>query len=916
MSQTALKPASLAADEPANPRADLEGATPLMAQYLALKAQHPDCILFFRLGDFYEMFFEDALKASRALDITLTRRGQLNGQDIPMCGVPFHAYESYLAKLIRQGFHVALCEQTEDPAEAKKRGGKAIVSRDVVRIVTQGTVTEDSLLQGNEANILACVTQGSGDAFAVSWIDLAHSTPFVQEATARTDVNAAQGQPAVGDILARLGPSEILIADKTTENPALFDTLAQWREKLTILPAVRLGGTQARRSLMDIYTITEIAALGDFSHIALHALGNLLDYVALTQRCDLSHFRHPRLVADAPFLAIDPATRRNLELTRTLSGTRAGSLLAAIDQTLTNAGARLLAERLAAPLTDLEAIKRRLDVQSFLTAQTPLHSKLRSVLKDTPDLERALSRLILGRGGPRDMAAVRTALACGEALRSALLACSPEALPRNLKNVIGDLGDHAALQDRLARALSDTLPLLPRDGGFITRGFSPQLDELVTLRDDGRRLIIALQQKYTAASKATALKIKHNQVIGYYIEVPPTQADKLMSQNDLFIHRQTLASAVRFTTVELGELEHKITEAADKALAVELELFASFLGDITQRLPDLRTAAAALAELDTEAGLAACARDFSLTRPTLDDSMAFSIKGGRHLVVEQALRTAQGGKPFIGNGCDLGPAQRLWLLTGPNMAGKSTFLRQNALIVILAQMGCFVPAQAAHIGLVDRLFSRVGAADDLARGQSTFMVEMVETAAILNQATERSLVILDEIGRGTATYDGLSIAWATVEHLHDSNQCRTLFATHYHELTALAKTLPSLMCATMKIKEWQKEIIFLHEVIAGTADRSYGLHVARMAGLPRAVLARAETILKTLETDKNGAKATQGLDTLPLFSQCAAAQEAAPQPPAAAPLLEALGTLSPDELSPKEALEALYRLKEIAQPTT
>ncbi|MDD2324828.1 MAG: DNA mismatch repair protein MutS, partial [Alphaproteobacteria bacterium] len=435
MSQTALQTTPLATEEPPPPSADLEGATPLMAQYLALKARHPECILFFRLGDFYEMFFEDALKASRALDITLTRRGQMNGQDIPMCGVPFHAYENYLAKLIRQGFHVALCEQTEDPAEAKKRGGKAIVNRDIVRIVTPGTVTEDSLLQGNEANILACITQGHGNAFAVSWVDLAHSAPFVQEASAGgAEASPSTNAPSVGDILARLGPSEILIADKTAQAPSLFETLTLWREKLSILPAVRLGGTQARRSLAEAYNIKEIAALGDFSQTAVHALGNLIDYVSLTQKCDLSHFRHPRLVADAPYLAIDPATRRNLEMTRTLSGARSGSLLAAIDQTLTHAGARLLAERLAAPLTDLAAIERRLDVQSFLTAQTPLHGKLRDILKDTPDLERALARLVLGRGGPRDLAGVRTALACGENLRSALLACPPEGLPRNLKN--------------------------------------------------------------------------------------------------------------------------------------------------------------------------------------------------------------------------------------------------------------------------------------------------------------------------------------------------------------------------------------------------------------------------------------------------------------------------------------------------
>jgi len=874
-----------------------EGATPLMTQYLAIKAQHPQCLLFFRLGDFYEMFFEDALKASRALDITLTRRGTLNGQEIPMCGVPFHAYETYMAKLIRKGFHVALCEQTEAPAEAKKRGGKSIVTREVVRIVTPGTVTEDTLLDARQTNTLACVAL-IGDEISVAWIDLATGEPF-------TEATTLEG---LGATLARLDPTEIVIGERTIQTPVLFETLAPWRDQLTVQPDSRFDSENAHRRILQTYQITEVSAFGDFTRSSLSALGTLLDYLSLTQKCDLSHLKNPRLVSLAPYVAMDPATRRNLELTRTLSGERRGSLLDTIDMTLTSSGARLLAVRLSSPLTDVTAINERLDAISFLTDRKSLRDVLRSELKHTPDLERALARLSLGRGGPRDLAAVRDALKHAERMRTALLALDPHALPAETSALVKNLGEHSALHDRLARALADTLPVLTRDGGFIAQGYSAQLDELVALRDNSRRLIAALQQKYITASGAPTLKIKHNNVIGYHIDVSPTHAEKLMAQKDLFIHRQSLASSIRFTTVELSELERKISEAADKALAVELHLFADLVKDIDLNLPDLRRTAEALAAFDVSTALAELAVTQNYTRPVVDTSLAFSIKEGRHPVVERALREGPAAAPFIGNSCDLGTAHRLWLLTGPNMAGKSTFLRQNALIVLLAQMGSFVPAAAAHIGIVDRLFSRVGAADDLARGQSTFMVEMVETAAILNQAGERALVILDEIGRGTATYDGLSIAWATIEHLHEVNRCRTLFATHYHELTQLEGKLAALSCATMKIREWENEIIFLHQVMAGTADRSYGIHVARMAGLPAPVIARAENVLLTLERDNKGQKASNLVDNLPLFRTSLA--KLAPKQIDSA-LECAIRDLCPDEMSPKEALDELYRLKKL-----
>jgi DNA mismatch repair protein MutS len=864
-----------------------------MAQYLALKAQHPDCLLFFRLGDFYEMFFEDAVKASRALDIALTRRGQHQGQDIPMCGVPAHAYENYLARLIRQGFRVALSEQTEDPAEAKKRGAKSIVARDVVRIVTPGTVTEDSLLDARAANYLASVAS-VGDDLALAWIDLASGQPFAQ------DVAASE----LGGALARLEASEILVSEKMIERPDLFEIFAGWRDRLTVQPNSRFDSDNARRRLQTLYKVSELSSFGDFTRGEIMALGSLLDYAELTQKGDLTHLARPRKMSAAEAVAIDPATRRNLELTRTLAGEKQGSLLAVIDRTMTGAGARLLAQRLVAPLTDVAGVEKRLDAVGFMAKASALRQSLRDHLRQTPDLERALARLALGRGGPRDLAAIRDALMSAEAMRSALLAAN--SLPEEIDEQTKALGEHSALIDRLARALAAELPLLARDGNFIARGYAPALDELVMLRDDSRRLIAGLQENYAHLGGVTGLKIRHNQVIGYYIEVTPLHADKLLARKDVFIHRQSLASAVRFTTVELGELERKITEAADKALAVELQIFADLTSEVVHRLDDLRRTAGALAALDVAAALGELAVEQNYTRPLVDASLAFAIKGGRHPVVEQSLRKNAGGVSFIANDCDLAPEHRLWLLTGPNMAGKSTFLRQNALIAVLAQAGSFVPAASAHIGVIDRLFSRVGASDDLARGHSTFMVEMVETAAILNQAGERALVILDEIGRGTATYDGLSIAWATVENLHEVNRCRALFATHYHELTSLASSLSHLRCATMRIREWEKEIIFLHEVTEGVADRSYGIHVAQMAGLPPAVIARAEQVLKTLEAEKAPNRKTSVQDkvaTLPLFS---AAPQEAPMNPELKSLLTAL---KPDDLSPKEALDLLYKLK-------
>jgi len=878
----------------------------MMAQYLEIKGQHPDCLLFYRMGDFYELFFDDAVAAAEALDIALTKRGQHLGQDIPMCGVPVHSHEAYLSRLIRKGFRVAVCEQMEDPAEARKRGSKSVVRRAVVRVVTPGTITEDALLEARAHVYLAALARAAG-GLGLAWLDLSTGEVWSQ-AVASAGLAAA---------LARVEPGELLVPDRLIQEPELYETFAAWKDRLVPLPSARFDSENGRRRLLALYGVGTLDAFGAFDRAEVAALGALADYVDLTQKGKAPRLDPPRSLAAGRVMEIDPATRRNLELTRTLQDQRRGSLLDAIDRTVTGAGARLLQAHLAAPLTDPAEIGRRLDMADFFVQAERLRLDLRDALRSCPDVERALSRLGLGRGGPRDLAALRDGLDAAHRVRRLLGDAGMVPVPDGIRDAARDLGDHAELVDTLAAALAPDLPVSAKDGGFVAAGHSAALDELRTLRDESRRLIAGLQATYAQATGIASLKIRHNNVIGYHVEVTAAHGDKLMGGRhaETFIHRQTMANAVRFTTVELSDLERRIAEAGDRAVALELEIFDGLVAMAMARADAVALAARALAALDLAASHADLAAERRWVRPAVDDGLAFEIRGGRHPVVEAALVADGEGKAFVANDCDLAPERRLWLLTGPNMAGKSTFLRQNALICVLAQIGAFVPADAARIGVVDRLFSRVGASDDLARGRSTFMVEMVETAAILNQAGPRALVILDEIGRGTATFDGLSIAWACVEHLHDANRCRGLFATHYHELTQLAGRLPSLALRTMRIKEWQGDVVFLHEVAAGAADRSYGIHVARLAGLPEPVVARAQAVLEHLEAPSaaGGPKAAAVADDLPLFS----AALRAPPPPAAAPPTKtgpgpaeaALAGLDPDAMTPREALDALYRLK-------
>ena len=871
----------------------MSNVTPMMAQYLEIKQDAPDALLFYRMGDFYEMFFDDAVAAAEALDIALTKRGKHQGADIPMCGVPAHSAENYFLTLIRKGFRVAVCEQLETPEEAKKRGSKSVVKRGIVRLVTPGTLTEDSLLEARRHNYLAAYCSVRDDS-ALAWVDIStgafHVTPC----------------PPVrlGPELARLGPREIVVAEGREEE--VRETVEDAGAALTTVARSAFDSDGANSRLCALFSVATLEAYGSFSRAELGAMGAVVSYLDLTQRGQLPLLRPPVKEASQRLMQIDGATRRNLELTHSLSGGRAGSLLACIDRTLTAGGGRLLERRVSAPSTQIDVINARLDAITWANSNSNLTQTLRDALRKTPDMDRALSRLSLDRAGPRDLAAVRDGLHQSLRISEVL---SAEAMPDLIIESVNALTGHSALLDLLDDALVAEPPLLVRDGGMVAPDYNAELDEARSLRDEGRGVIAAMQADFVSNTGISSLKIKHNNVLGYFIEVTATHADK-MHAIDTFIHRQTTANQVRFTTVELSELETKILNAGSRALELEKRIYETLRQSILEASDGVYQAARALSELDVTTALADLATGENWNRPEITRDHDFAIIGGRHPVVEAALKSQ--GAQFVRNDTQLTATETasISLLTGPNMAGKSTYLRQNALIALMAQIGSFVPAESARIGVVSQLFSRVGASDDLARGRSTFMVEMVETAAILNQADDRALVILDEIGRGTATYDGLSIAWATLEHLHDVNQCRALFATHYHEMTQLASKLPGVENATVAVKEWEGDVIFLHEVRLGAADRSYGVQVAKLAGLPESVVARARLVLEALEKgEREGGNQKAFIDDLPLFA-------AKPVPPPAPQTKSAaegrLRDVLPDELTPKEALNLIYELKALA----
>ena len=846
------------------------------------------------MGDFYELFFEDAKVAARALDIALTKRGKHDDEDIPMCGVPHHSAENYIFSLINQGFRVAICEQMESPEEAKKRGYKAVVKREVVRLVTPGTLTEDNLLDARKNNYLAAFSVVHNEA-SISWVDI--STGSFHISSIKPDKLSSE--------LTRLSPSEILLSGNLVEEHR--DLAEEFGISVTELGNSAFDSSSARERLKKTFKVETVDGLGTFNRAEISAMGAIIEYLQITQKGKLPLLSRPQRELNSSFMSIDTATRKNLELTKGLSsGNKSGSLLSVIDRTLTSGGARLLEKRVSAPSTNLEEIEKRLDSLDFIIADVSLSSSLQSELKKVPDVDRALSRISLDRAGPRDLVAIRNGLRQSSIISKIL---SNFTLPELLVEKSAVFPEQDQFLELLTDALVDEPPILARDGGFIREGFDPKLDEARRLRNEGKKIIAEMQMGYVKTSGIQSLKIKHNNVLGYFIETPATHAERMLSPplSENFIHRQTTANQVRFSTVELSEIETKILNASSHSLDIEKKTFKDLCASLLEYGQSIANVANYLSEIDLAVAFSVLAKNESWVKPAVDLSQNFEISDGRHPVVEHALKKE--GKAFISNECILNDG-KICLLTGPNMSGKSTFLRQNAIIVLLAQIGSFVPATSAKIGIVSQLFSRVGASDDLARGRSTFMVEMVETASILNQADENSFIILDEIGRGTATYDGLSIAWATLEHLHNVNKARALFATHYHELTHLSVEMDRLENSTVAVKEWEGEVVFLHEVIRGAADRSYGVQVAKLAGLPETVIKRSKLILEKLEKGHyQGQSNLKGLiNDLPLFSNEQNSHD--PAEKKVDQLNEEIKNINLDSTSPKDALEFLYKLKE------
>ena len=895
-------PHTLTSDTPAP---NVEGATPVMAQYIQIKAQYPDAILLMRMGDFYEIFFEDAVIASAALSLALTKRGQFQGKDIPLAGVPAHAADAYIAKLIRLGHRVAVCDQLEDPAEAKKRGSKAIVKRGITRVVTPGTLTEDTLLEERGANRLVALSSRGG-VLALAAVELSTG-----------DVEVLEVEPEqLGVQLSALRPSESLVADRLIQDEAIYPLLKMYGGVIQPQPASLCDPVGGEARLLKLYGVQTLDGFGSFSPAEISALGLLAAYIDLTQAGKIPTLKPPARVISNNYLAIDAATRNSLEIDRTQQGKREGSLISALDMTVTSGGCRLLLSRLARPLYNPADINARLDTIEWLLPKRDVRDTLRHLMRSLSDQARALSRLSLNRGSARDLCVIAGALHIGESLANHLndtrhlVEIDPKA-PQEIDDIIAALVPSlplSQLRDKLERALVEEPPLKLSDGGFIRPGFNADLDEARTLRDDSRQIILALEQRL-AAETGIAIRIKFNNVLGYFIELSAKLAEQLQAQDTekQFIHRQSLANQVRFVTTELIELDGRIQRAAQQGLALELEIFEQLREEVRLAAAEIQGGHDAICALDVAVANAAWAEDWDAARPKIDDSLRLEICRGRHPVVAGALKAQ--GKPFTPNDVDLdasgSDAARLSLVTGPNMAGKSTYLRQNALLIIMAQAGMFVPAKSMHLGVVDKLFSRVGAGDDLAQGRSTFMMEMVETAAILTQASERSFIILDEIGRGTATYDGLAIAWASAENLHDAIRARTLFATHYHELSKLEGRLKFVNNLSLTAHEHNGELIFLHEARKGSADRSYGVQVARLAGMPPAVVSRARDILTRLEEDN---QTKLRLDDLPLFAPVRTSEPVSRMP---SKLETTLKGVNPDDLSPKEALELIYNLHKL-----
>lgn len=830
-------------------------ATPVMQQYLDMKFDHQDCLLLFRMGDFYELFYEDAVIASRALGVTLTKRGKSGDDEIQMCGIPFHALDNYLYKLLEENFKVAVCEQTETPEEAKKRGGyKAVVAREITRIITPGTITEDSLLSSNVPNYLASIVISSKEA-AICYLDLSTSRIAVIEVPVHDMLSE----------LSRINPTELLATEKMRSSELALQIEAALKIRISFQVDSFFAEKKCLKIIENYYHIASIAAIGELSSAQVSAIGSVLEYVSLTQKANLPKLPMPKIINYGQFMLIDQATRRNLELVSSLQGTSKGSLFSVINHTVTKGGARLLYEYINRPLLEINKINARLEITDFFFKEESLTTKIRHLLAKTNDLERCLTRIQMQRSCPHDLLAIKDTITFAEQIRAELVELYGINLPEVIKKLVTPLIGNSDIIELIDQSIQSDAPNTIAEGGVINESYHPKIKELRDLLNNSRNYVERLKEKYKQDTGIDSLKISNNNVIGLFIDITTRHSSKM--NNPVFIHRQTTANSIRYTTVELQELESKIINARAMLISLEKEIYSQICQEILAHFQSLNLLAESLKRLDVLTNFAFSATEFNYTRPQITDGIEFDINEGRHPVVEKFLKSEN--HHFTPNNCNLDQNNRIWLLTGPNMAGKSTFLRQNALIAILAQIGSFVPAKSASIGVIDKLFSRIGAGDDLTKGQSTFMVEMLETAAILSQSTNRSFIILDEVGRGTATYDGVAIAWSVVEYVHDKIKARCLFATHYHELTSLSDILPSLENYTISIAENEGKILFLHKIIKGFADRSYGVHVAQLAGLPASVIKRANQLLAKFEKEsKKSNKATMKTESnnLSLFS--------------------------------------------------
>jgi DNA mismatch repair protein MutS len=844
-----------------------EGITPMMQQFLEIKKQNASHLLFFRMGDFYELFFEDAQIASEILDITLTTRGRHLGEEIPMCGVPYHASDFYLYKLINKGFSVAICEQMESPEEAKKRGYKSLVHREVVRIITAGTVMDELLLSAKENNYLVSLFQNN-EGLALAIADISLGDFFVQSLDSK----------ALSLELARLSPRELLIPDSLAIE--LMPELEKFSCLISKRPDSLFDFIKNKRLILNYYKVEFLSGMGDFKKGEIIAAGTLLDYLIYTQKNSLPKLKNLTRITGSNFMELDPATRYHLELIKTTKGEDRG-LLSIIDYTITAAGSRLLNLALKSPLLDKDAINTRLDNLEIFLQKRDIRKKARLILSNFPDLERSLARINAKRFSLKDLFAIRDGLEV-----TLKLANFSQDLTLNLQALVRTIPTFDKLLQKLRNALVDDLGEINERNSAIRKGFHPTLDQLYTLKNNSHEAFDRLKEKYKSMTGITSLKITKNNIIGYFIEVSSGSSHKI--QDPLFKLKQSLGNSVRYTTVDLQNLEHDLILCHDKIDKLEKLILEELYNGVIDFNDSITAAALTVANLDFFSALAELAERENWTRPSLDYSKDFTIIAGYHPLVKLSL-----GADFTTNDTRLKGEDRIWLITGPNMAGKSTFLRQNALICILAQMGSFVPAKSVKIGIVDKLFTRIGAGDNISGGQSTFMVEMLETAYITNSATEKSLIIMDEVGRGTSTYDGLAIAKSLVEFLHDTSKSRVFFATHYHELCQLEDQLPHLSCHTMRIVEYQNKINFLHEVMLGRADKSYGVQVAQLAGLPEKILQRAAEILSQLEA--------------PLIENTKVIKEIPPK------ILELLEKIEPNSLTPLSALELVFQLKSLVK---